>query len=101
MTQETNDYELEHAVQNAIKFQSLINAALICVAVKNGIVTLTGTVNTYARKWKVEATAKNVAGVKAVVEAIEVKLENADKESDTEIAIKVLNALKADFFCPH
>jgi len=43
---------LQKDVQDAIKWEPLLNAAEIGVTVKDGIVTLTGTVDSYAKKWK-------------------------------------------------
>lgn len=64
------------------------------MAVKNGIVTLSGTVETYSKKLAVEKSAKRVAGVKAVALDIEVSLTSSGKRNDTEIAQTVVNALK-------
>jgi len=95
-----NDQQLQAEVEHAIGFKSLLNAAAIGVSAKGGIVTLTGTVNSYARKWKAEDAAKNVTGVKALVEAIEVNFGDETDKSDANIALKVLKALKLNFFVP-
>ena len=95
-----NDQQLQAEVEHAIGFKSLLNAAAIGVSAKGGIVTLTGTVNSYARKWKAEDAAKNVAGVKVLVEAIEVDFGNATDKSDANLALKVLKAFKLNFFVP-
>ena len=92
--------ELQKDVQNAIKWEPLLHAAEIGVIVRDGIVTLTGTVNTYAKKTEAETAAKAVAGVKAVVDDIEVKLDSAAIKNDTDIAVEVVNALKADWSVP-
>ncbi len=90
-----NNAELQKDVQDAIKWEPLLNAAEIGVTVKDGVVTLTGTVDNYLKKTEAEEAAKNVAGVKAVVENIDVKFSsNHSKPSDGDIAIEVLNALK-------
>ena len=65
--------ELQKDVQDAIKWEPLLNAAEIGVTAKDGVVTLTGTVDSYSKKTEAEDAAKNVAGVKAVVEKIEIK----------------------------
>ena len=90
-----NNAELQKDVQDAIKWEPLLNAAEIGVTVKDGIVTLSGIVDRYIKKYEAETAAQNVAGVKAVVEKIEVKFGlNADKKNDNEIAEEVLNAFK-------
>jgi osmotically-inducible protein OsmY len=77
-----------------LKWEPFLKASEIGVAVTNGIVTLSGTVDTYGKKVSAEIAAKRVAGVKAVAENIEVKLLNGGKKTDTEIAAAVLNAIK-------
>jgi osmotically-inducible protein OsmY len=42
--------ELQKDVQNAIKWQPLLNAAEIGVTVKDGVVTLSGNVNSFNKK---------------------------------------------------
>jgi len=69
--------ELQTDVQNAIKWEPLLNAAEIGVTAKDGVVSLTGVVDSYAKKLEAENAAKKVIGVKAVVEKIEVKFPNS------------------------
>lgn len=68
----TNE-ELQRAVLDAIKWEPLLNAAEIGVTAKDGVVTLTGVVNSFAKKAEAKMAAKKVVGVKAVVEKIELK----------------------------
>jgi osmotically-inducible protein OsmY len=97
-----NNAELQKDVQDAIKWEPLLNAAEIGVTVKDGVVTLTGVVDNYTKKSEAEDAAKNVAGVKAVVEKIEVKFSNGwSKTSDGEIATEVLNAFKWSWRVPN
>ena len=87
--------DLQKKVQDAIKWEPLLSAAEIGVIVKNGVVTLTGTVDNYAKKAEAEDAAKSVAGVKAVVEKIEIKHSGSRaKKDDNEIAAEVITALK-------
>jgi osmotically-inducible protein OsmY len=87
--------DLQKDVQEAIQWEPLLNEAEIGVTVKDGVVTLTGTVDSYSKKEEAEDAAKNVAGVKAVVEKIEIKFGGGwAKKDDNEIAIEVINALK-------
>ncbi|WP_394776160.1 BON domain-containing protein [Flavobacterium sp.] len=89
----TNE-ELQRDVQNAIKWEPLLHAAEIGVTAKDGVVTLTGTVDGYYKKKEAETAAKNVSGVKAVVEQIEIKYSNTFTKTDNDIANEVLKALK-------
>ncbi len=96
----TND-ELQKNVQDAIKWEPFLNAAEIGVAVKDGIVTLTGEVDSYAKKLEVEEAASNVAGINAVVEKVVVKLGKSLSKSDNDIAAEILNAYKYDWEIPN
>ncbi|MEO8764284.1 MAG: BON domain-containing protein [Ginsengibacter sp.] len=97
-----NNAELQKDVQDAIKWEPLLNAAEIGVTVKDGVVTLTGVVDTYTKKTEAEDAAKNVAGVNAVVEKIEVKFSGSfGKKDDNEIADEVLNAFKWNWQVPN
>ena len=89
-----NNEELQHDVQEAIKLESLLNAAEIGVIANDGIITITGTVDTYAKKRAAEHAAKTVLGVLAVVEQIEVKFGKHSKRSDYEIAREIIAALE-------
>lgn len=57
-------------MQNAIQWQPLLNAAEIGVTVKDGVVTLSGNVNSFTKKTVAETAAKSVIGVRALVEDI-------------------------------
>jgi osmotically-inducible protein OsmY len=93
--------DLQKDVQNAIKWEPLLHAAEIGVTVKDGIVTLTGTVDSYAKKVEAEDATKKVAGVKAVVEKIEIKFSNGyGKKTDNEIATEVVSAFKWNWEVP-
>jgi len=92
---------LQKDVQDAIKWEPLLSAAEIGVIAKNGMITLSGIVDTYAEKLEAEDAAKKVGGVKAVVEEIKVNPYNSGKKNDTEIATEVLNALKWSWKIPN
>ena len=89
-----SDIEIQKDVIEQLKWEPFLNAAQIGVAVKNGIVTLSGQVDAYSKKILAEKTAKKVSGVKAIAEDIQVGISPAYKKSDTEIAETVVNALK-------
>lgn len=88
------DAEIQKNVMEELRWEPQLNATEIGVAVKNGVVTLSGTVDTYIKKREAEIAAKRVAGVKAVAEDIEVMISNNFRKTDTQIADAVLNALK-------
>jgi len=92
--------ELQTDVQNAIKWEPLLNAAEIGVTAKDGVISLTGVVDSYAKKVEAENAAKKVIGVKALVEKIEVKFPSSFVKNSLEIANEVLAALKSNWSVP-
>jgi osmotically-inducible protein OsmY len=93
--------DLQRDVQNAIKWEPLLHAAEIGVTAIDGVVTLTGTVDSYAKKYEAEEAAKKVYGLKALVEKIEIKFSSTWKKDDTEIATEILNVLKSEWEIPN
>ena len=88
-----DDLTIKKNVEAELQYEPLLNAAAIGVAVKDGIVTLTGHVTTYTQKMIAARAAERVAGVKAVVNELAVGLRPADERSDEEIARAVALAL--------
>jgi len=87
--------ELQRDVQAAIAWEPLLTSAEIGVTAKDGVITLTGTVDGFSKKTEAENAAKGVVGVKAVAEEIKVKFKSAfGKKDDSEIASEILKALK-------
>jgi len=64
-------------------------------------VTLSGYVDSYVKKWAAERAAARVFGVRAVAEAIEVRLPGSLKRSDEDIARAVANVLEWNVLVPH
>lgn len=89
-----SDLQIQSDVMEELKWQPYLNASEIGVAVKNGVVTLSGIVDAYSKKLAAEKAAKKVAGVKAVAEDIQVGISTDSRKTDAEIAESVLNALK-------
>jgi osmotically-inducible protein OsmY len=80
--------EIQTVVMEELKKQAVINAietTEIFVAVKNGVVILTGTVDTYSKRLALERAAMRVEGVKAVINDVYVKFRNSAKKPDTEV----------------
>jgi osmotically-inducible protein OsmY len=95
-----NDAQIQTDVQNQLKWEPQLNAAQIGVSVNNGIVTLSGIVDTYPKKMAAERVTKNVIGVKAVALDIQVGISPVNRKSDTEIAEACVNALRWDSSVP-
>jgi osmotically-inducible protein OsmY len=89
----SDDKHLKQAVLDELKWEPSVNAAQIGVTTKDGIVTLMGSVESYAEKHAAETATLRVKDVKAVAEEIEVKLPFSVKHGDAEIAEAAVNRL--------
>jgi osmotically-inducible protein OsmY len=94
------DEQIQRNVLEELKWDARIHPNEIGVAVKDGIVTLTGWVDNYTKKWAAEDAAHRVRGVKAVANDIEVRLPNSAERTDADIAAAVTRALEWDAFVP-
>jgi osmotically-inducible protein OsmY len=88
------DAQLKHDITTELEWDPSIRETQIGVAVKAGVVTLTGHLDTYAEKFAVEKAVGRVQGVKAIAVELDVKLEPGHKRSDSEIAAAAESALK-------
>jgi osmotically-inducible protein OsmY len=93
--------ELQKDIQDAIKWEPLLNAAEIGVIVNDGVVSLTGVVDSYIKKTEAENATKKVLGIKGIVENIEVKFPSTWSKSDVEVAHEALMALKLNHSVPN
>jgi osmotically-inducible protein OsmY len=92
------DEEIQRDVLRELKFDASIQPNEIGVAVKDGIVTLTGYVDSFLKKWAAEEAAHRVHGVRAVANDIEVKLPTSAERTDADIAAAVTRALEWDAY---
>jgi osmotically-inducible protein OsmY len=89
-----SDSDVQRSVQDKLKWEpGLTHASKIGVAVKDGVVTLTGSVDSYFEKWAAERAVKRVHGVNALAEELEVVLPDSAQRSDADIAHAAENAL--------
>jgi osmotically-inducible protein OsmY len=95
------DAELQQDIMDELKWEPTLKAAEIGVAVKDGVVTLSGYVDSFWKKWTAERAAARVFGVKAVAEEIQVRLPGSLKRSDEDIAGAVANALEWNVGVPY
>ena len=95
-TANRTDAEIQSDVQAELKWEPRVQAPEIGVAVKDGIVTLTGWVDSYMKRWAAEEAAHRVRGVKAVANDIEVRLGVGAERTDAEIAAAAARALQWD-----
>lgn len=87
------DKTLHQAILDEFEWDPSFNAAHIGVVVEDGIVTLTGHVESYAEKVAVERAAKRVAGVRGVAQEVEVRYPSDKKTADDQIAKRALDIL--------
>jgi osmotically-inducible protein OsmY len=88
------DKQLQQDVTAELSWDPAINSAEIGVAVKDGVVTLSGQVGTYAEKIEAEHAAVRVFGVKALAVEMEVELAGHSTRTDSEVARSVENVLE-------
>src|SRR3989449_1947595 len=98
--QTRSDEEIQRDVLAELKWDPRLQPNETGVIVKDGIVTLTGSVDSYLKKWAAEEAAHRVRGVKAVANDVEVRLPGAGQRTDADIAAAAVRALEWDAFVP-
>src|SRR5579859_3746176 len=91
---------LQDQVQQELRWDSRLDAADIGVAVQNGVVTLSGTVKTFAEREAGQEAAFRVAGVRDVANDIHVKIPGSISRTDADIVQAVRAALEWDITVP-
>jgi osmotically-inducible protein OsmY len=94
------DADIQRGVLEELKWDARVQPNEIGVAVRDGIVTLTGWVDSYTKRWAAEEAALRVRGVKAVANEIEVRLPSSSERTDADIAAAAVRALEWDAFIP-
>jgi osmotically-inducible protein OsmY len=90
-TSSKTDRQLQHDVIEELRFDSQVQVNEIGVIATDGVVTLTGWVDSYLKKWRAEEAAHRVRGVRAVANDIEVRL--SSERTDADIAAAAARAL--------
>jgi osmotically-inducible protein OsmY len=96
MTEARTDEQIQKDVLAELKYEPRVAPNEIGVAVKDGVVALTGWVDSYTKRWAAEEAAHRVRGVKAVVNEIEVRLPTSAERTDVDIAASAIRALEWD-----
>jgi len=94
------DTQLRHDVEAQLDWDPRFDSQGIGVAVKNGVVALSGHVSSYADRWAAQDATQSVAGVKAIANELAVNLSSDATRSDPEIAEAALHALNANVSVP-
>lgn len=95
------DSEIKRDVEDELKYDAGIDSTDIGVAVKNGVVSLTGFVRSYSQKLQAEMDAKRISGVMALANDLEVRLASEDSRPDPEIARDLVTQLKFELPYSH
>jgi osmotically-inducible protein OsmY len=95
------DMQLKADVTSELAWDPSINAAGIGVIVKDGVVTLTGHLDSFAEKHAVEKAVRRVCGVRGIAVELDVSLSADRKRTDAEIAQAAIDALRWHSWVPH
>jgi len=88
-----SDSRLQRDVIEELRWDPSVGRAEIGVAVKDGVVTLSGQVDAYAKKFAAARAAERVVGVRAIAEEIVVELPFEGQRTDSDLARAAANAL--------
>jgi osmotically-inducible protein OsmY len=94
------DTQIHRDVLEELKWDSRVDETEVGVEVDNGVVTLTGTVTSWAKRMAAQEAARRVVGVLDVANDIKVKSPGGSSRTDTEIAQAVRHALEWDVYVP-
>ncbi len=94
------DLQLKSDVTDELAWDPSVNATNIGVAVKEGVVTLSGTLDTFVEKHAAERAVRRVSGVRGIALDLDVKLAPEHKRSDTEVAQAAATALQLNSLVP-
>jgi len=89
-----SDLDLKEDVLAELEYEPSVKVEDIGVSVKDGIVTLTGSVSSYAEKLAAARAAKRLAGVRGLAEDIVVKLPDSSRRTDGDLAAASVDAIK-------
>jgi osmotically-inducible protein OsmY len=95
-----SDEQIQRNVLAELKWDARVQPNEIGVSVKDGVVALTGWVDSYVKKWAAERAAQRVQGVKAVANDIEVRLPSAAERTDADLAAAATRSLDWDALVP-
>src|SRR6202035_2508195 len=96
-----SDEQIQRDVLDELKWDARVQPNEVGVVVKDSIVTLTGWVDSYTKRWAAEEAALRVKGVKAVANEIEVRLPASSQRTDADLAAAAIRALEWDAFIPN
>ncbi len=95
-----SDAQIQQGVLQELKWDTRVEETDVGVEVDQGVVTLTGTVSSYAKRLAAEEAAHRVAGVLDVANDVQVRVPGSWARTDTDIAHAVRRALEDDVEVP-
>ena len=94
------DKSVQEDVMRELDWEPVVRSTEIGVGVKDGIVTLSGSVDSHAAKRAIERAAARGRGVRALSSQLEVKLAGPSERTDSDIAWAAANALAWNALVP-
>ena len=95
-----DDLELQRALTEELEWAPHIDASRVTVSVRDGIVRLTGSVSSLAEKKAAERTVWHIRGVRGLAQEIKVRIPEAQRQTDDELAHRVMSVLRWDTEIP-
>lgn len=95
------DAQLQHDVIDELRWDPAVSSAGIGVAAENGVVTLSGSIDSYAKKYAAIRATERVAGMRAIADELDVVLPSSHKRTDADIAHAVVSTLEWDVQVPN
>jgi osmotically-inducible protein OsmY len=95
-----SDDQIRREVEEELRYDPSLAEDDIAVSVREGVVTLAGTVKSYLDKWRAERTVSRVRGVRAIANDLDVRLPSSSTRPDSDIARAVADALDWNIAVP-
>lgn len=94
------DAQIQHDVMEELKWEPAVTATSVGVGVADGVVTLSGHVESFSQKWAAERAAQRVSGVKALAVELDVRLTPLTTRPDADLARSAENVLEWVSYLP-
>lgn len=91
-----SDEDIREDVILELRWNPRISRTAMDIEVEEGVVTLSGTVDSYVKRWAAEEAVLAIRGVRAVANELEVRLPKSSEREDAEIAEEALRVLDAN-----
>lgn len=96
----TDDVKLQKNIIDELAYTPDVNSTNIGVSVKDGVVTLTNTVESWSEKIAVEKALKKMSGVRGIANELKIDLPSQHKRNDTDIANAAVKQLEWNITVP-